>query len=145
MSSRDSVKILIKRMIKTSLENDQPLDANDAYDSTLLDEFEEDCRLHGDPNCKFVRVEAMANYVRDIGSICAELSEERLPQPIKVQLSLLASRAQEASKVIAAVWYIIECADDFFFCDVKHTQYAEDLESIRKFVVKMRKTPQRAT
>jgi hypothetical protein len=143
MSTRDSVKILLDAAIDFAQENDVNLDPNDIFDPSLLDEFEEECANSGDRNCKFLRVEAMAKYIEMIGKVCEEFADAEQSATMKLQLLLLVNRAKEASKVIAAAWYIIECADDAFFCDVKHTQYMDDLETIRRFVLKMRKPPQR--
>ncbi len=143
MSTRESVEILLDAAITSAEELELPVDWQDVFDPSLLDEYEEECKRHGDPNCRFLRVEAMANYVKEIGKICEDFAGRNFSPSVRTQLSLAAARAQEAGKVIAAAWYIIECADDSFFCDVKHTQYVDDLEAIRRFVMKMRKPPPR--
>ena len=143
ISKKEAIEIYVSEAIEFAVENDRPLDATVMFDEDLLKEFEDECRLYGDSNCRFLRVEAIAKYIEMIGKVCEEYAERDFSQAIKVQLGLMVVRAQEASKVIAAAWYIVECADDAFFCDVKHTQYLDDLEMIRKFVMKMRKPPQR--
>jgi hypothetical protein len=140
---KESIEVYVDAAIEVAIERDTPVEVEDMFDEDLLREFEAECRKHGDPNCKFLKVEALAHYIKTIGEVCAEFAERDFPQPIKVQLASIVGRAQEASKVVAACWYIIECADDFFFCDVKHTQYLDELERIRRFVMKMRKPPQR--